>query len=139
MKELGSTEVTVTRITYGFDESDFEKEGVNDYCIKGERTVVKMDGEVYYDQYTAAHLTKKRPSFGSPVDCFWNYVVMLFPEEKPGCCSNTSCDACNCFHFMRKRRFKVFNLKKQLFNVRLKKFFLSFKSSLRKEFRGFKM
>lgn len=41
MKELGSIEVTVTRITYGFDESDFEKEGVNEHCIKGERTVVK--------------------------------------------------------------------------------------------------
>lgn len=139
MKELGSIEVTVTRITYGFNESDFEKEGVNEHCIKGERTVVKMDGEVYYDQYVATHLTRRRPSFGSPVDCFWNYVVTLFPEEKPSCCSNTGCDACNRFRFMRKRRFEVFNLKKQLFNVRLKKFFLGFKSSLGKKFRGFKM
>lgn len=56
---------------------------MNEYTIKGERTIVEMDGEIYYDQYAAAHLKKKRPLFSSPVDCFWNYIVMLFPEESP--------------------------------------------------------
>lgn len=81
MKELDRIEVTVTRITYGFDESEFEKEGVNERCIKGERTFVKMDGEFYYDRYIANHLMMKRPLFGSPVDCFWNYIVQLFPTN----------------------------------------------------------
>lgn len=61
MNELDRITVTVTRIMYGFDESELEKEGVNEYTIKGERTIVEMDGEIYYDQYAAAHLKKKRP------------------------------------------------------------------------------
>ena len=139
MKELDRITVTVTRIMYGFDESELEKVGANKYTIKGERTIVEMDGKIYYDQYVATHLTKKRPPFGSPVDCFWNYIVMLFPEEKPDCCGNIGCDACNRLHLMRKRRFEVFNFKKQLFDVSLKKFLLGFKSSFGKKFRRFKM
>lgn len=139
MNELERITVTVTRIMYGFDESELEKEGVNEYTIKGERTIVEMDGEIYYDQYAAAHLKKKRPLFSSPVDCFWNYIVMLFPEEKPNCCGNIGCDVCNRLHLMRKRRFEVLNFKKQLFNVSLKKFLLGFKSSFGKKFRCFKM
>nr|DAO56108.1 MAG TPA: hypothetical protein [Caudoviricetes sp.] len=138
MKELGSIEVTVTRITYGFDESDFEKEGVNEHCIKGERTVVKMDGEVYYDQYITNHLIMKRPLFGSPVDCFWNYIVQLFPINKPKCCGDAGCNGCKNLNLLRKRRFKFFNFKKQFLNIRLKEFFLSFKAAFRKKFGRFK-
>ncbi len=138
MKELGKITVTVTRIMYGFDESELEKNGMNEHAIKGERTIVKMDGEVYYDRFVATHLTRKRPSFGSPVDCFWNYIIMLFPEQKPGCCSNTGCNTCNCLHFIRKRRFEVFNLKKQLFNVRLKDFLFGLKSPFGKKLGGLK-
>lgn len=58
MNELDRITVTVTRIMYGFDESELEKEGVNEYTIKGERTIVEMDGEIYYDQYAAAHLKR---------------------------------------------------------------------------------
>lgn len=139
MRKLDKITVTVTRISYGFDESEFENEGVNEHSIKGERTIVEMDGEVYYDRYVAVHLIRKRPFLGSPVDCFWNYIVTLFSEEKPGCGGNTGCDVCNHLHLMRKRRFEVFNLKKQLFNVRLKKFLLGFKTALGKKLRSFKM
>ena len=139
MKELDRITVTVTRIGYGFDKLELEKEGANEHAIKGERTIVEMDGEVYYDRYVAAHLTRKRPLIGSPVDCFWNYIVTLFPEEKPNCGGNTGHDACDRLHLMGKRRFKVLNFKKQLFDISLKKFFLGFKSSFGKKFRRFKM
>ncbi len=139
MKELSNITVTVTRIEYGFDESEFEKKGANEYCIKGERTIVIMDGEVYYDRYVANHLIMKRPLFGSPVDCFWDYIVQLFPTNKPKCCGDAGCNRCKNLNLLRKRRLKVFNFKKQFLNIRLKKFFLGFKSSLGKKFRGFKM
>lgn len=38
MNELDRITVTVTRIMYGFDESELEKEGVNEYTIKEGRT-----------------------------------------------------------------------------------------------------
>lgn len=88
MKELDRAIVTVTRINYGFDETEFKEEGVNEYSIKGERTIVEMDGEVYYDQYIASHLMIKR-HLGSPIDCFWDYIVQLFPANKPQCGGNS--------------------------------------------------
>lgn len=138
MKELSKIMVTVTRIEYGFEKSEFEKEGVNEHCIKGERTIVKVDGEVYYNRYVAGHLIMKRPLLGSPVDCFWDYIVQLFPINKPQCCGDAGCNGCENLNLLRKRRFKVFNFKKQFLNIRLKKFFLNLKTAFRKKFGRFK-
>ena len=87
MKELGRITVTVTRIEYGFDESEFREKGVNAHAIQGERTVVEIDGDIYYDKYISGHLILKHPTIGSPVDCFWDYIVRLGSTDKPKCCS----------------------------------------------------
>ena len=138
MKELGRITVTVTRIEYGFDESEFREKGVNAHAIQGERTVVEIDGDIYYDKYISGHLILKHPTIGSPVDCFWDYITQLGSAHKPQCCSDIGCYRCKFFYFLRKRRLKAFNLKKQLINVRLKKFFLHLKSPFRKKLGGLK-
>lgn len=138
MRELDKTIVTITRISYGFDESEFEKEGVNDHVIKGERTIVEMDGEVCYDRYIAGHLIGKHPLSGSPVDCFWDYIVQLFPTNKPQCCCNAGCYGCDDFYLLRKRRFQFLYFKKKFLDIHLKKFFLNFKSAFGKKVGRFK-
>lgn len=138
MKELDRIIVIVTRINYGFDGTELQQEGMNEHSIKGERTIVEMDGEVYYDRYIANHLMMKRPLSGSPIDCFWDYIVQLFPTNKPQCRGNAGCNGCDNIHFFGKRRLEVLYFKKKPLNVRLKKFFLGFKSPFGKKFGGFK-
>ena len=134
MRELARITATVTRIEYGFDESEFGKEGVNKHTVKGEQTIVKVDGKICYDKYITGHVMVKRHKCETPVDCFWTYMVQLFPENKPQCCSNTGCNRCYDLHFLGQRRFKVFNFKKQLLNIRLKQLFLRLKTSFGKKF-----
>ena len=114
MKELGRIAVTVTRIEYGFDESEYEEKGVNAHAIQGERTIVEMDGNIYYDKYISGHLMLKRPTVGSPVDCFWDYIVQLDPAHKPKCSLSLGVSFFNRNEFQNEDSPKnIYSIKKQ--------------------------